>query len=94
MPLHPNRITNYIKQGYSLEPAVDIQIYEGERNFTKDNNHLGHFRLEGIPLCPDSLFGRTCDSADCILKDVDMPELRVGDWLCVENMAQWISFTA
>lgn len=34
------------------QPAVDIQIYEGERNFTKDNNILGRFRLEGIPPMP------------------------------------------
>jgi heat shock protein 1/8 len=34
------------------QPAVDIQIYEGERNFTKDNNLLGRFRLEGIPPMP------------------------------------------
>jgi heat shock 70kDa protein 1/2/6/8 len=34
------------------QPAVDIQIYEGERNFTKDNNLLGKFRLEGLPPMP------------------------------------------
>ena len=34
------------------QPAVDIQIYEGERQFTRDNNHLGKFRLEGIPPMP------------------------------------------
>jgi heat shock 70kDa protein 1/2/6/8 len=34
------------------QPAVDIQIYEGERNFTKDNNLLGRFRLEGLPPMP------------------------------------------
>lgn len=34
------------------QPAVDIQIYEGERNFTRDNNLLGRFRLEGIPPMP------------------------------------------
>jgi len=34
------------------QPAVDILIYEGERNFTKDNNLLGKFRLEGIPPMP------------------------------------------
>lgn len=34
------------------QPAVDIQIFEGERNFTRDNNLLGKFRLEGIPPMP------------------------------------------
>lgn len=34
------------------QPAVDIRIFEGERNFTKDNNLLGTFRLEGIPPMP------------------------------------------
>jgi heat shock protein 1/8 len=34
------------------QPAVDIMIYEGERNFTRDNNLLGKFRLEGIPPMP------------------------------------------
>jgi L1 cell adhesion molecule like protein len=33
-------------------PAVDIRVFEGERQFTKDNNLLGTFRLEGIPPMP------------------------------------------
>ena len=31
------------------QTAVDIKIYEGERQFTRDNNLLGTFRLDGIP---------------------------------------------
>jgi len=34
------------------QPGVDIKIYEGERGFTKDNNLLGSFHLDGIPPAP------------------------------------------
>eukprot|EP00818_Percolomonas_sp_WS_P007562 CAMPEP_0117436638 /NCGR_PEP_ID=MMETSP0759-20121206/1110_1 /TAXON_ID=63605 /ORGANISM="Percolomonas cosmopolitus, Strain WS" /LENGTH=657 /DNA_ID=CAMNT_0005228243 /DNA_START=797 /DNA_END=2770 /DNA_ORIENTATION=- len=34
------------------QPAVTIQVYEGERKFTKDCNLLGRFDLTGIPPAP------------------------------------------
>ncbi|GBL92420.1 Heat shock protein 70 A1 [Araneus ventricosus] len=34
------------------QPAVDIQVYEGERAMTKDNHLLGRFQLSGIPPAP------------------------------------------
>lgn len=34
------------------QTAVTIQVFEGERKFTKDNNKLGDFNLEGIPPAP------------------------------------------
>lgn len=34
------------------QTTVTIQVFEGERKFTKDNNKLGTFNLEGIPPAP------------------------------------------
>jgi len=34
------------------QPAVSIQVYEGERKFTRDNNSLGKFDLQAIAPAP------------------------------------------
>ena len=34
------------------QPAVTIEVYEGERAMTKDNNLMGRFELTGIPPAP------------------------------------------
>jgi len=36
-----------------------------------------------------TIFGPTCDSMDCISKDIQLPELHVGEWLYFKNMGAY-----
>jgi ornithine decarboxylase len=36
-----------------------------------------------------TIFGPTCDSMDCIAKDIELPELEVGEWLYFKNMGAY-----
>jgi len=36
-----------------------------------------------------TIFGPTCDSLDCIAKDIFLPELEVGEWLCFKSMGAY-----
>jgi molecular chaperone DnaK len=48
----PTRKTETFSTAADNQPAVDIHVLQGEREFAKDNRTLGNFQLTGIPPAP------------------------------------------
>jgi len=41
-----------------------------------------------------TIFGPTCDSMDCIARDIQLPELEVGEWMYFKNMGAYTTAAA
>ena len=48
----PTKRSQVFSTAESNQTAVDIKVFQGEREFAKDNKLMGQFRLEGIPAAP------------------------------------------
>jgi molecular chaperone DnaK len=48
----PTRKSEIFSTAEDSQPAVEIHVLQGEREFARDNKSLGHFRLEGIAPAP------------------------------------------
>ncbi|MGE0206752.1 MAG: molecular chaperone DnaK [Candidatus Babeliales bacterium] len=48
----PTKKSQVFSTAENNQTAVDIRVFQGEREFAKDNKLLGQFRLDGIPAAP------------------------------------------
>lgn len=48
----PTRKSEVFSTAADNQPAVDIHVLQGEREFAKDNRTLGNFQLTGLPPAP------------------------------------------
>jgi ornithine decarboxylase len=77
--------------GHGFRYTLDESVYSAFSNIPFDGQKPTFDLVSGEPRqhVRATLFGRTCDSGDCIAEDIGIPELRVGDILRIPNMGAY-----
>lgn len=91
-----------VKRQHSDSPGfiytLDDSVYGTFSNIPFDGQKPVFKLLTGDynsrPTTRATLFGHTCDSADCIAENILLPELKVGDYLEVQNMGAYTIVSA
>ncbi|KYR00772.1 group IV decarboxylase [Tieghemostelium lacteum] len=90
---HPRRTSNNMRQyNYYLADGV----YGSFNNIQFDHAKPTPLLLKPTPKQPTpcTLFGPTCDSIDVIARDIQVPELKIGDWLYFAEMGAYTTASA
>lgn len=76
---------------------VNDGVYQSFNCIFFDHVHptaLVHDLRGRVEMYKCTIFGPTCDSMDCIAKDIYLPELEVGEWLYFRNMGAYTTAAA
>lgn len=85
---HPRRTSNNRRQyNYYLADGV----YGSFNNIQNDHAHpqANLVKPSNRPPTTCTLFGPTCDSIDVIARDIQLPELKMGDWVYFPDMGAY-----
>lgn len=68
-----------------LYGSFNCMLYDGQNpEYFVVRSPVGEEEVDDT-IFPSTIWGPTCDSADCVYKDVPLPVLRNGDWLMFPN---------
>jgi ornithine decarboxylase len=87
---HAEKIMYYINQGvYSAFNNIifDHYIPKPKAVYTKETLIILDDTLESV--YNSTIWGPTCDGIDYISKEIELPELDVGDWLIFDNFGSY-----
>jgi ornithine decarboxylase len=71
------------------QPMPEVLTLNGQYVFEDSDSALSQ-----LPQFQYSMWGPTCDSIDCIIKQDALPELQVGDWVMFRNMGAYTCASA